>query len=268
MALIRDALKHFGRIDLCRLRNVGCHFENTIETDFAASPPYLLLDSLEYTTDHHWKWQKDSDSDCLDIPDEVLSQLRTSKFVRFEWSHIVCDINLRPLDIMPFNHLWKGQNLRISWTDEFLPTTEFACALAECKMLQVDSGSGTVAVLRELLSNNCDWVSITDLAYAPNTVEMDWTAVKDYLLRPAGISDPGYIVSITTDEPPNYQETLNFINSVKEKFESAALRLKFHFRWNVQNEQAEYPSFSIRNSQIQQLLNLMGDTHGFALEAE
>ncbi|KAI1714031.1 hypothetical protein Ddc_11594 [Ditylenchus destructor] len=267
---LRNVFQFLKRKSLCRLRNVNQQFNHIIESEFSETP-YLLLPGIEYCNDKWW-WATDG-MFLKRMPLEVLAQLPTSKFVRFSELNLYVNENLPLTDLSSMGHIWENKRVEISWPDDLVPSAEFADVLAKCKHLDGSKqySNASLSILRGLITGNCRTLRLMDNCFSPTTSEIPWSGIMDFMFRPAEKSYGfSHIMSLKTQELPNHEECLAFVEAVKKKFICVAIDLSFLFYWNAYSFHDgtipfAYDDFCVQNLKTDQYLTFKCLGIGFEL---
>ncbi|KAI1692525.1 hypothetical protein DdX_21213 [Ditylenchus destructor] len=104
-------------------------------------------------------------------------------------------------------------------------------------------------------------LQINDDDYDPVSQEIPWTKITDFLFRPVESSKSSNYIEICTNRPPNREKAMEFVYSVKERFETADVALDFEFYWIAEFEEDTFPEFEfeIRNNKTKQRLEFYCD---------
>ncbi|KAI1706713.1 hypothetical protein DdX_12925 [Ditylenchus destructor] len=269
LSLLRDTLAFFNRLDLCHLLTVNHRFNRLIEKEFSTKP-YLLLHWLYYA-DGRWRWIQ-TVGPPLPLPKDVLAQLPTSKFVRFEFVRVERDLSSKSLfsqiDFSSFYQfvvsvLWTVITRMLAFmlpTPETLGSFETKVMLPishvwESQWLRINMDSdivptvefaraiskardiwlccnGILGLLDKLLAGNCYSAIIGDLS--ANLVAMPWAEIVGHLFERSFKR-----IMIFTPRPPNGAQLARFnlfLDEVKMRFHAADMPVTFYFVWVVGEE--------------------------------
>ncbi|KAI1691748.1 hypothetical protein DdX_21660 [Ditylenchus destructor] len=240
--IVRDVFANFDRKTLCRMQIVNKRFNFVIEKEFNNSAPYLILPELQYA---YYQWTMDVGKVLyVDVDLTVFQKIVASKFIRFRLLNVIYDMGFNPMKLLTVRHAWENGDLRVNWTcvPNFRPTEELNRSFANCNKLFVN-GCDAVSILHEMDVGKYRNLTIYDYDYDPISQEIPWTKITDFLFHAGENDKPCNYMYIETDRPPNRENRMEFINSVKKRFEAADIALDFEFHWNAKFEKETFPVF-------------------------
>ncbi|KAI1693120.1 hypothetical protein DdX_20837 [Ditylenchus destructor] len=261
--IIRDVLANFDRKTLCRLQIVNKHFSVIIVKEFNKTPPYLILRELNYA---NGQWKMKVGRGLRRVDPTIVQKIIASKFIRFKYSSIFCDEDFNPTQLLAMKHVWENRDMGVLWTriKNFRPTVELNGAFSSCSELYVQ-GSNAISILDEISLGKCRELEICDDDYDPALQEVPWTKMNDFLFRSFGCPKARNDMYIKTDRPPNREKAMEFINSVKERFEATKIAVDFRCHWATNFEDETFPQFDVENNQTKQHLSLYSFVDGFTM---
>ncbi|KAI1710376.1 hypothetical protein DdX_10735 [Ditylenchus destructor] len=266
--VIRESFAFCDRKNLSNLRLVNKNFNDIVEREFA-SAPYLVLKELNY---NDTEWNFEAKDRFRTLKKKALRQIPGSKFLRFSEVYIAFDGNFCPKDALKMSHIWEDSILDISSTNDVTLTRELVCSLTTCMELRIVS-LNAMSFLRESISGSCRDVSIWDVGYSPDEVQVPWAVILDFMFASALDSGTRRSLSIQTEQLPDPEQSVGFINTVKERFEASKLPLYFYLSWHADIHGRGYDRYGQvytsshhRNLRSMQCLMVDGYESGFTLE--
>ncbi|KAI1710943.1 hypothetical protein Ddc_13141 [Ditylenchus destructor] len=263
--VIRDFFAFCDRKNLSNLRLVNKNFNAIVEREFA-STPYLVLQELNYSDT---EWYFETKDRFRALKKKALRQIPGSKFLRFSKVYIAFDRNFHPKDALKMSHVWEGSILDISSTNGLTLTRELTSALATCLELRIESRNA-MSFLRESISGRCRDITIWD--YSSTKVQVPWAEILEFMFASATDSGLRHSLSIQTEHLPDPEESVGFINTVKERFETSELPLSFYLSWHANEydrygtSEQIYTSSHHQNFRNMKCLMVDGNEAGFTLE--
>ncbi|KAI1711266.1 hypothetical protein Ddc_12963 [Ditylenchus destructor] len=278
---LRDILANFDRKTLCRLQDVNIRFNLIIDREFKDSPPYLVFRKLwiKSLADHTRHLNDDSEMwvgsrSSVPVTSTVLQNIAASRFIRFDHLYFLCNEHFHPNEILPMSHAWENGVLSLLWydVDNFRATEQFLRYFGSCQKLVMD-GSNAISILHELNVAKYRRLQIWDKDYNPDAQEIPWTKILDFLFRGGADSDKPNHIEIDTNQLPNLERALEFVDSVKKRFETAEVALNFSFVWHSnhgpfenipygEDEHVTFPSIDVQNNRTKQHFEVRNNRYG------
>ncbi|KAI1722420.1 hypothetical protein Ddc_06577 [Ditylenchus destructor] len=262
--IIRDVLSNFDRKGLFRLMIINKRFNLIINQEFNANPPYLIMSTLNR---YNSQWTMKVGNNLREPVDlTVFQKIIASKFIRFRQVHIDCDAEFHPMQLLTMSHLWQNGNLSVIWAPIQIihSTEEFNRSFSNCSELFV-YGNSAIAILHGVNSGSYRTLQVCDDGYNPISQEIPWMKIIDFLFRKDENSDSYNYIDIETNHPPKREKTVEFINSLKERFETAEIGFDLYFSWSASFKKKIFRNFVVQNNQTKQCLTLNNNCEGFTI---
>ncbi|KAI1705034.1 hypothetical protein Ddc_15929 [Ditylenchus destructor] len=233
-----DIFALFNRPELSRLSEANRHFNAIVKRYFATSP-YSVLGYLHYL-DGVWKWTATVSpydykniniahlgATAASMSNTQITQLPSSKFLRFGMSHFVFKSVSNAMDVLKaHNHVWED-GLLFVFMSRFLRSMEFANVVNTSKYLSIRV-SGSLRMMSELIQGKCTHLMITDKFNIP-TKQLPVNDIINYIFSKSRSNTEPIRVGIKTRYPPKFQFYEQIVNSIKQKFLETALPPTFVF---------------------------------------
>ncbi|KAI1711550.1 hypothetical protein DdX_10011 [Ditylenchus destructor] len=232
---IRTCMTFLGRRQLYKLTLISRRLKQIFEEneEFAIAP-YLVYDYLWYEQ-RQWKWitYDDKKSPFNSMPAEAVTEMATSKFLRFKNSIFVFDMDSSPFEVLPaISHIWDDRNLSLSCGNVFMPNSDLIDKISTCRKLHF-KGDFSISLIPELLKGNCEIFDICD--DRPPPISMPVNTVLDFLFKPVQKPNECRTVRIRANQYPDDHVCREIADKIKEKFEATSTPLNFKFAWNHNN---------------------------------
>ncbi|KAI1702697.1 hypothetical protein Ddc_16948 [Ditylenchus destructor] len=214
IATIIDIFALFNRKQLFNLSMVCRRYKATIEQYFETKP-CLLFYGLQKTS-ICWKWSPLDNTRYTVMPNELVSMLESSKFVRFRMTYVKGPF-LEELE--PLKHLWENHHLTTNPRAEEY-STEMVEMVRKSRSLKaygitVNEGPN---ILPALLSNDQEVIEVLFSYTSRQSVSLPVAEIVDFLFRRFPTLDSRKTLSITTYHPLNAENCAQIVDAIKERF--------------------------------------------------
>ncbi|KAI1700069.1 hypothetical protein DdX_16936 [Ditylenchus destructor] len=224
IATVIDIFALFNRKQLFSLSMVCRRYKAIIEQYFETKP-CLLFHGLQKTS-ICWKWSPFDNARYTGMPNELVSLLESSKFVRFRTTYVKGSFLE---ELLPLKHLWENHHLTINPRAQGY-STETVGMVRNCRSFKAYgiTVSEGPTILPALLSDDQEVIEVLFSYTSRQSVSLPVAEIVDFLFRRFPSLDSKKTLSITTYHPLNVENCAQVVDAVKERFMAGNVPSGFH----------------------------------------